>query len=203
MLVRNRVILALEEKREQFAGYHREVGSGFEHYQQALLGLASMSKDEIEARLAEADIEWPGAHPMPEHDHLEDVIAKFGLHWATHQEARAWAKQTLLDQTTLAVDGSQIPPSRDLSVPVGAVQVGWFENPHRSGDQYVKDLVFDVLGPRELATSAKESDTQRVQPTGGAFNDIQVNLRRFQSRRPGRRRPARSRPWPAWPGNAG
>jgi hypothetical protein len=38
----------------------------------------------------------------------------------------------MLDPTkTIAVDGSQILPSNELSIPVGVEQIAWFENRHR------------------------------------------------------------------------
>lgn len=74
---------------------------------------------------------------------------------------------------TLAVDGSQITPSRDFSIPVGAVQVGWFANPHDEAGRYVKNLRFEVLAPEDLAEEAQDRGE-------GDFPDLQVNLRRFE-----------------------
>jgi hypothetical protein len=53
---------------------------------------------------------------------------------------------------------------------VGAVQVAWFENAHSVEGRYVKDLVFEVLTPEELAP--EEDDA-------GAYPDVMVNVRRF------------------------
>jgi hypothetical protein len=86
----------------------------------------------------------------------------------------------LVGQTTFAVDGSQIPPSTDFSVPVGAVQVAWFENRHAPGGQYVKDLIFEVLAPEELSGTPEEAAPEN-RPTESAFPDSQVNLRRFET----------------------
>jgi len=179
MLVRSRVIRALEAKRDRFAGFQLELGERTNCYQQALQQLAALSQAEIEARLAEAGAEWPGARPGAEHDSLRQAVVRFGQHWATHETARAWARRILEGQTTFAVDGSQIPPSHDFSVPVAAIQVGWFENPHAPGGQYIKDLTFEVLAPDELAGQSDEAGTEQraeVSP----FPDTQVNLRRFE-----------------------
>ena len=44
-------------------------------------------------------------------------------------------KQPCEQRVTFAADGSQLLPGRELSLPVAAVQVAWFENPHtREGD---------------------------------------------------------------------
>ena len=57
-------------------------------------------------------------------------------------------------------------------MPVGAVQIGWFENPHDAGQHYVKDLSFEILAPQELLG---DGDGE-----AGSFADWQVNWRRFQ-----------------------
>jgi hypothetical protein len=171
MLVRNKVVAALEAKKDRFAGYQVELRDTLNRYREALARLPSLSRVEIETRFDEADIPWPGACPTDEQDRLHDTVVSLGEHWANHEEARAWAREVLLNTSTFAVDGSQIPPSRDFSVPVGAVQVGWFENPHTPGGGYVKDLAFDVLAPDELAE--EESGD-------GDFPDWRVNLRRFE-----------------------
>lgn len=173
MLVRSKVISALEAKKDRFAGYQVELRDTLNSYREALERLPALSRAEIEARFEEADIPWPGALPTAEQDRLHDVIISAGGNWTNHEAARAWAREVLLGTPTFAVDGSQIPPSRDFSVPVGAVQIGWFENPHLPGGQYVKDLSFEVLAPDELA----EEDENN---TGGDFPDWRVNLRRFE-----------------------
>jgi len=173
MLVRSKVIAALEAKKERFAGYQVELRDTLNTYQEALQRLPSLSRAEIEARFDEAEMAWPGALPSAEQDQLYDAVVSAGGTWPSHEEARGWAKQVLLNTATFAVDGSQIPPSRDFSVPVGAVQVGWFENPHAPGGDYVKDLTFEVLAPNELG---EETDDRG----GGDFPDWRVNLRRFE-----------------------
>ncbi len=172
MLVRNKVIAALEAKKDRFAGYQVDLRDTLDRYQAALDRLPTLSREEIEARFAQKEIQWPGARPTAEHDRLHDTVVSFGEQWASHERARAWARAILLNAPTFAVDGSQIPPSRDFSLPVGAVQVGWFENPHSPGGQYVKDLAFEVLAPDEMAETAGDG--------GSDFPDERVNLRRFQ-----------------------
>ncbi len=61
------------------------------------------------------------------------------------------------NRTTFAVDGSQIPPTRDISMTVAAVQVGWFENPHNENIPYEKDAEFFILSPNELMPDPAES----------------------------------------------
>jgi hypothetical protein len=181
MLVRSRVIGALEAKRDRFARYQIDIKERSNRFHEALEQLPSLSREEIETRLAASGVDWPGAYPTAEHDRLRDIVLSFGAQWNSHEEARAWAMQVLLDQTTFAVDGSQIPPSRDFSVPVAAIQVGWFENPHTPKRPYVKDLHFDVLAPDELAAQADDPSPSEGQPGAGPFPDTLVNLRRFEA----------------------
>jgi hypothetical protein len=173
MLVRSKVITALEAKKDHFAGYQVELRDTLNRYREALERLPSFSRAEIEAIFDEAETPWPGALPTAEQDRLHDTLVSAGQSWTSHEEARAWAREVLLNTPTFAVDGSQIPPSRDFSVPVGAVQVGWFENPHAPAGQYTKDLAFEVLTPAELAEADDDGE-------GGDFPDWRVNLRRFQ-----------------------
>jgi len=172
MLHRGRVIAALEEKAERFTGYQVSVGDARKAYEEALEAVAGMRRAEIEAALA--GIPSPGARPTAEHDE-HGVIVGFGERWENHEQARAWAKEVLLGVPTAAVDGSQIAPSKEISLPVGAVQIGWFVNPHAPGEDYVKDVAFEILAPDEL--------TEDEDAFGGGdvlgFPDRRVNARRF------------------------
>ena len=168
MFHREKVIAALESKAERFSGYEAQVSEALSAYEQALADLMHLRQDEIMKRLAA--ILWPGARPTEEHNQHPDLIVPFAQRWQNHEQARAWARAILEDVATIAVDGSQITPTKDFSVPVGAVQIGWFINPHSAEAPYVKDLAFEVLAPDELAEEDAEA-------TG--FPDWRVNLRRF------------------------
>jgi hypothetical protein len=56
----------------------------------------------------------------------------------------------LYERMTFAVDGSQLVPGRDVSLPVAAVQVALFENPHTREGSYRKEARLHVISPREL-----------------------------------------------------
>jgi len=167
MFHRERVIAALAAKSGRFAGYEVDVQDALAVYEASLKEVAGLSRAEIEARLQE--MPWPGARPTAEHDRHPDIVVPFGHTWTNHEQARAWAKKVLSGVPTVAVDGSQITPTKDLSVPVGAVQIGWFANPHDGEQGYVKDIHFEVLAPDELA---EEEDA-------AGFPDWRVNARRF------------------------
>lgn len=169
MLDPNRVLAALEAKREQFSDaivLRRQELDALSH---ALEALQTMSRAEVEARLA--GIACPGAWPTAEHDLYESLVVPFAHGWANHRQAREWALGVLQDVPTLAVDGSQIAPSKDISIPVGVVQVGWFENHHCAEGTYTKDLLIEVLPPDELA-----EDEGQI----SGFPDWKINWRRFE-----------------------
>ena len=78
MLVRNKVIAALEAKRDLFAGYQVDQRDTLDRYRAALDRLPTLSREEIEARFAQKEIQWPGARPTAEQDRLHDTTVSFG-----------------------------------------------------------------------------------------------------------------------------
>ena len=179
MFSKPHVISALEAKRDLFAADQRRAGEELDRYRRALDAVAAMSRADLAERLA--GIPRPGARPTVERVAGRSLLLPFGARsggsassgspWANHQEARAWALEVLGGVTTVAIDGSQITPQREYGIPVGAVQVGWFQNPHSADGRYVKDLRFEALAPDELAA---EDDA------GSSFPNLRVNLRRFE-----------------------
>lgn len=170
MLSRNKVIEALQAKRTNFEAYQAGQRNEFDLRQQLLDRFLRMTAAEATARLAEHGQAWPGALPTPEFDRAVNLCLPFEQHWQNHQEARAWALTILAGKPVAAVDGSQIPPSKEISAPVGAVQIGWYINYHAPGGRYEKDVAFTVLAPDELG-----------EEEGGEFPDWRVNQQRFVS----------------------
>jgi hypothetical protein len=81
--------------------------------------------------------------------------------------------EPLRNVTTIAADGSQIMSSKDVSVPVGVIQVGWFENTHSSEARYIKDIQVDILTPAELLGADPTDDGSSAVP------DLRINIKRF------------------------
>lgn len=170
MLSPAHVLAALEAKRAALQAYDLQAGEALDHYRQALAQFAGLDAAAIRALVG--GVASPGALPTAERVAGRGIVLPFGAAWENHQQARAWALETLRGVATLAVDGSQITPSPEFSLPLGAVQVGWFINPHRAEGDYVKQILFEVLPPDELH-QGEELSTR-------GFPDLQVNLRRFE-----------------------
>ena len=168
MLHREKAIAALEKKADQLKDYELRKTEIYEAYRLELDELGQLDQAELDLRLD--GIDWPGARPTLEQDQYDRVIVPFGQDWNSHQQARSWAREVLEGVSTIAVDGSQITSSKTISVPVGAVQVGWFINPHSKEAVYTKDISFEVFSPDEL--NEVEGDS--------VFPDWRINMERFK-----------------------
>jgi hypothetical protein len=218
MLYASKVLAALAQKRDHFQGFGADFGKQISAYREALrqLGQRYPAAAAISAQLAaRADGLPAGALPSPEYDRWRALVGDpagglipvltFHEQFEHHQQSRAWAER-IRGVTTLAVDGSQLPPWRDASLPVGLIQVGLFENPHDPDRPYVKDVVVEVLSPADL--SEGENFSQHAAANGQlmssqngvgggagqsgqsgqsghahesfAYSDQMVNLRRFE-----------------------
>lgn len=169
MLHQHKMVAALEAKSEHFRQSERVRQEDQDALIQALGALTDFSLAEIESRLS--DIQCPGARPTREHEQYSSLVIPFAESWSNHRQAREWALELLEGVPTFASDGSQISPSRDLSIPVGVVQVGWFENRHQGDGAYIKDIAVEVLPPDELTEDEGEES---------GFPDWRVNWRRFE-----------------------
>lgn len=169
MLDGAKAMVALEAKRDGFSANEQIRQATLATLDQALGDLANLSYAEVTTRLA--PVERPGARSTVEQDQHAGAFVSFGQKWDNHRQAREWALAVLEGVPTFAADGSQIAPNRDFSIPVGVVQVGWFENPHRRGSRYVKDIAIEVLPPGEL-TEDEGQDS--------GFPDWKINWRRFE-----------------------
>ena len=173
MLERRTVIAALEEKRAQFESFRRLQVAQNDLAEAKLAAFLGYSAAEIERLLSERGLEWPGALPTAELDQASELCMPFRQAWQSHEQARAWALTVLQNRIVGAVDGSQLAPSKELSIPVGAVQVGWYVNYHEPGGRYDKDVAFEVLPPQELRGD------ERRRHGDGEFPDWRINQRRF------------------------
>ena len=127
-------------------------------------------KSHAEISFALQKTENYGAMPAEEFESSENFAFLFGQSWQNHEQARRWAFEVLQKRTTFAADGSQLFLEREISLPVGAIQIGWFENPHDETKSYRKNAEFRVLAPEDL-----------MMPEEPYIQETIVGLRRFEA----------------------
>src|SRR6266705_1046501 len=187
MLHKGKLQTALNAKRAMFTSYDGSFSDQLNAYRHALetLYLQYSSGAHLEHILPPDDPGMPpaGARPSIEfdrwlvnaaHNTYHGPLFPFGREFANHEQARQWA-ECIEGITTLAVDGSQLQPWRDASIPVALIQVGLFANPHMQGQSYTKDVVIEVLSPDEIM---EESRTENKDPDSYPYSEMQVTLRR-------------------------
>ena len=149
--------LLQEELKTQSDGFRRfalEQAQDLRDYLAKLVRLSEQTYDEISDKLSA--IENIGALPSSELERAKNFAFSFEKHWTNHDEARAWAFEILHKRTTFAADGSQLFIEREVSLPVAAIQIGWFENPHDDAQGYEKNARFFVLSPEDLLKDQEE-----------------------------------------------
>src|SRR5947209_8125384 len=188
MLHKGKLHAALQLKKGQFSMYDGSFSEQLQAYRLALATLCQRytSSQDLEDLLPPGGSRLAaGARPSIEFDRwLASVdraaanlppIYPFGREFANHEQARQWA-ECIEGITTLAVDGSQLQPWRDASIPVALIQVGFFANPHAQGQAYTKDVRIEVLSPDEIM---EESSSERRDPDSYPYSEMQVTLRRY------------------------
>src|SRR6266550_7757487 len=188
MLHKGKLHTALQLKKGQFSMYDGSFSEQLQAYRRALETLCQRytSSQDLEDLLPpEGSRLAAGARPSIEFDRwLASVdnestnnppIYPFGREFANHEQARQWA-ECIEGITTLAVDGSQLQPWRDASIPVALIQVGLFANPHSQGRPYTKDVRLEVLAPDEIM---EESRAESKDPDSYPYSEMQVTLRRY------------------------
>jgi hypothetical protein len=168
MLYRTHVISALEKTREDFARFERSLRGEVGELAARLFALAGRTSEEV--RRESGAVAKRLTYPSDELDRAAAAAHPIRETWRSHEEARRWALETLRDRVTFAADGSQIFPGREASLPVAAVQVASFENPHTPEGRYTKDVQFEVLTPEQLLARAGDYESP----------EQVVSLRRFE-----------------------
>lgn len=183
MLYRNLLSEALTDRREEFVRFDREWRDDVRDYARGLRSLDGRMAQEVLRALGEASA--PGALPSMELERAGSMVVPFGTRWRTHEEARRWAIETLHERVTFAADGSQLLPGREVSMPVAAVQVAWFENPHTREGEYLKQARFAIVSPAELLESSDDRINAETVVTFRRFELETEALCEFMERRRG------------------
>ncbi len=187
MLHKGKLLAALNAKRGQFTADNSAFYEQLDAYRHALetlyLNYSSGAQLEQDLPPVEASVS-AGARPTLEFDRwlvgavysdYHGPLFPFGREFANHEQAREWA-ECIEGVTTLAVDGSQLLPWRDASIPVALIQVGLFANPHTPGRPYTKDALIEVLAPGEIM---EQSRTESKDPDSYPYSEVEVTLRRY------------------------
>ena len=168
MLYRSLLTKALEDKRDDFTSFDRAWRDDVREYARRLRLLGAKASSDV--RLETETEAAPGALPSDELERVASMVVPFAERWRNHEEARRWAIEALRERVTFAADGSQLLPGREISMPVAAVQVAWFENSHTREGHYRKQADFSIVSPAEFLEGADDNI--------GA--DTVVSFRRFQ-----------------------
>jgi hypothetical protein len=166
MLFQNHLIEQLSARRDDFISFDQKWREDTARYARRLEALGGEGSDEIRLRAATTSVA-PGAIPSTEIDRARSTVIPFETRWQSHEDARRWALSVLLERVTAAADGSQYIPGRDISLPVAAVQVAFFENPHTREGKYIKEARLSLITPAEIMQADSDIDSL-------------VGLRRFQ-----------------------
>ncbi len=154
MLFRQTLNEELEKKSEEFRQFVSEYSSDVRVYLAALERLEKTPTAEIDKLLVDRD-QTPAAIPSAEIARGSFTIG-FDKTWDNHEQARTWAAEILDGRVTFAADGSQIYTGKETVVPIAAVQIGWFENPHDADSTYEKNGRFEILTPADLLSEWEE-----------------------------------------------
>jgi NurA domain len=157
----------LIEKQTDFQDYHQSVWKDLHVYRTAIREVEKLSDKSLNETLRRHISS--GALLLESWKGSREWVIPSKLKWSNREESMDWVKEKLDCITTFAVDGSQIFPSTELSVPIALVQIGWFENPHTSTGDYDKNIKLSVLSPLDLG---------QISP--GQPLDRQVSMQRFR-----------------------
>ncbi|TVP68084.1 MAG: DNA double-strand break repair nuclease NurA [Leptolyngbya sp. LCM1.Bin17] len=165
----------LDQKRAAFSSFNRAKFELLQGYHQAWVEFAALPLAQQINQLA-IHPSPTGAQPLEELAEAKKGIIPFfcaesapaTAPWSNREASKQWVQDILTDITTFAVDGSQISPGKDLSIPIALIQIGWFENPHSPDQPYDKDVRVDLMTPKDLGPNPAQPVERRV------------NIRRFQ-----------------------
>ncbi|HEY9749414.1 MAG TPA: DNA double-strand break repair nuclease NurA [Allocoleopsis sp.] len=161
------VLALLQAKQADFKTFDQTALNALQKYRAALVEASQKTATELERLLAK--IRNSGASPLEALGTSPNWVITSNLVWQNREQSLSWVRDRLIGIATFAVDGSQIFPTKDFSIPVALVQIGWFENLHLPSGTYEKDVALDVMTPTDLKVSHS-----------GEPVDRRVNMRRFE-----------------------
>jgi NurA domain len=165
----SKILSLLKTKRDDFEAFDKTALVALQRYRKALWDASQNRAETLLEQLDEVNPSDRGAEPLEPWSDASNWVMPFGMAWQSRDEGMAWMRDRLTDVSTFAVDGSQIFPSKDLSIPIALVQIGWFENWHHGDKPYEKNIDVDVMTPADLKVSSSADPVDR-----------RVNMRRFE-----------------------
>ncbi|HTL88566.1 MAG TPA: DNA double-strand break repair nuclease NurA [Leptolyngbya sp.] len=162
----SQILSLLDRKREDFMSFDRTALQALQRYGTALIQMSQKSDQALLTALE--GMTDCGARPLEPLGLFPEWITHCNLSWQNREESLKWVRDRITGVSTFSVDGSQIYPSKDFSIPIALVQIGWYENYHLPSGEYEKDIDLDVLTPNDLKVGR------------GDLADRRVNLRRFE-----------------------
>lgn len=163
------ILALLKTKRSDFETFDHSMLQSMHLYRKALTDASMEVNKTLLEQLSSVNLLDRGAEPFEPLGEFLNWVIPSGLVWDSREASYEWVRDRLTGISTFAVDGSQIYPGKDLSIPIALVQIGWFENLHRADGYYEKDIAVDVMTPVELKATSSGDPVDR-----------RVNMRRFQ-----------------------
>lgn len=161
MLQRSQLITQLDAKCAEIVEYERNIGDEAASFAHALSAMTGEEAVGLRAAMLNTESNF-GAAPSTEFDACECFVREFDATWRSHEEARKWAVEVLRNRTTFAADGSQLLPGRDISLPLGCLQIAEFENPHNAQIDYRKKVNLELLTPADFRTADADTTTPDI-----------------------------------------
>ncbi len=154
------VLSLLQVKCAEFKALDYQVSDKVRRYRHALLH----QFPEVQARLRgrQPTLDSDSIYAEPLESSSQGWVIPSDLVWENREESLSWVRERLMGIPTFAVDGSQIYPTKDFSLPIALIQIGWFENYHLPDGSYEKEVALDLLTPRQFAAIPRGESLDRL-----------------------------------------
>jgi hypothetical protein len=109
---------------------------------------------------------FANALPTEEFETLDGLTATFesSEDWQSHEAAGRWASDALDGLPTIAVDGSETPPTDELNVLVALTRVAYYVNHHTPEAEFDRGDETELLPPAKLVRSPATGSYSYVDP---------------------------------------
>lgn len=117
-----------------------------------------------QAQAALDPVSHPGAYPTPQaHTGSVTIPHEVSTDWTNHEQVNDWAETILADVPVLAVDGSQIRPTTEFSVPLAYVQAAWALNYHKPEGKLDRGISGKLLPPAQITEQDADGTSRYVE----------------------------------------